>query len=362
MKVLRLQNRTPSVYTEESRDFQLLTRLYDCIFNGMLFDSKTIPDMLSTENCRSSLMSLLQTKLGFFTIKEYEESSIRSVLEGFPTIVKNKGSVQSIIYAVNCFLKLNNIFSTVVITYQKEPLTLANGYEIPPRTLIIGIQSSLQDTSLLEEVFRYIIPAGIGYYFYFFSSYSEIQTTWYSDSADILYISNNLNSQLRLYTFDEFEDPMQNRVTGAVDTVSILTDVFANSEDALGDVIPMESNISPKYNAGNNSLFLGVHYHETYTVSQYVTNVLQITPVTDNAIVFNDEHYVYISSNWQKLNFVGNVNQNPTGTYSNGDTVQSYDIVYNITDSKYYIYLNTSWVENEYPIYLFTDGKEVGES
>ena len=67
MSLLRMQNRTPPIYCEESRDFQLLCRLYDTIVNGLLFDIETITDIINTKNIRSSFLQLLQTKLGFFT-------------------------------------------------------------------------------------------------------------------------------------------------------------------------------------------------------------------------------------------------------------------------------------------------------
>lgn len=362
MKVLRLQNKTPSVYTQESRDFQLFTRLYDCVCNGILYDGDSITEILSSKNCRSSMLPLLQTKLGFFTYKDYDDSSIRSVLEGFPVMLKYKGSIKAITYAINAFLKLNNIFSPVTVIYQKEPMLLSNGYMIPECTLVIGIQSALQDTSLLEEVFRYILPAGIGYYFYFYSSLDSISQLLTSDTASILYVSDNLNSQIRFHTFDEYEQGggKRNRLTGAVDTMSLLTDYYVDDVniDALGDVIPTATDTRPRYGPGIQSLFLGVHYGSS-TVNNYVTNELNVTPVSNNAIVYNNEHYVYDNSSWKKLRFMGNVISNPTTTYPNStDSVNQYDVVYNLTQHKYYIYDGSAWQQNSYPIYLFEDSSD----
>ena len=93
MRLVRLQNNTPNVYTNESRDFQLFCRLYDCVNNGFLYDSDTITDIIDTSMCRSSLLSLLQTKVGFFEdTSQLDDRGLRIILGAYPIIIKNKGS------------------------------------------------------------------------------------------------------------------------------------------------------------------------------------------------------------------------------------------------------------------------------
>ena len=40
--MLRLENNTPSIYCQKSRDFQLFCRLYDVVNNGVKFDIDSI--------------------------------------------------------------------------------------------------------------------------------------------------------------------------------------------------------------------------------------------------------------------------------------------------------------------------------
>ena len=42
MAMIRLQNSTPSEYCAQSRDFQLLCKLYDTVFNSLQFNISTI--------------------------------------------------------------------------------------------------------------------------------------------------------------------------------------------------------------------------------------------------------------------------------------------------------------------------------
>ena len=113
--MIRLQDKTPEVYCAESRDFQLFCRLYDCVINGVKFDIDTIPDILDAMTCRTSMLQLLQTKLGFFTNKKLTDDALRYVLTAFPIMVKNKGSLKSIQQAVNVFFKVYGIRSEVKV-------------------------------------------------------------------------------------------------------------------------------------------------------------------------------------------------------------------------------------------------------
>ena len=77
--IFRLQDNTPEAYTEDSRDFQLMLRLYDCVNNGVKFYIDSIPDTVNTKKCNAALLDLLKTKLGFFSSIEFQERELRSV-------------------------------------------------------------------------------------------------------------------------------------------------------------------------------------------------------------------------------------------------------------------------------------------
>lgn len=349
MTLLRMQNRTPPIYCEESRDFQLFCRLYDTIINGLLFDIDTITDLINTKDIRSSFLQLLQTKLGFFTIKTFDERTLRYVLSGFPTMIRYKGSVKSIEYAVNTFLKINNILSPVTVTYQKTPLLLNNGYTVPDHTIVVGISSSLQEAAILKEIFRYIIPFGTGYYFYYYSTQSELTTLLQADNAIILYVSDNINAVLRSDTTDDFMDSFKDstnekkRLIGGIDTINLITNTFGE----LGDLI-FTDGTNNSFDPGNNLQFLGVHYSED-SLSSYISSKFSGYTFTDlrTIIVFNEKEYLYVSNNWQELKLLPAVETLPVSGNN------AYDIRYKTTSTEgYYIYNGTSWSLCTYPIYV----------
>lgn len=229
MALMRFQTRTPNEYCNQSRDFQLLCRLCDCVFNNTLFDIETMTDIINTKKCRDNILPLLQTKLGFFTNKDIISEQLRYVLEVFPILVKKKGSISAIIEAVTMYLKIYSIVSPVEAYYTKESIPLGR-HVIPDNTVVIGITSGYQDTSILDEVFRYILPIGVGYYFYFSSDLSTLTELKMNDSVMLLFASYNTNSTIR-YSGTDYDNIIVDRNINTVNTMNIYSSKNADSEN-----------------------------------------------------------------------------------------------------------------------------------
>lgn len=196
MKLLRIQGEVPDPYVEQSRDFQTLCRAYDCVVNSVKFDVDSIAKITDTGEVRSNLLPLLQTKLGFFTSAEIDSDALRLILSVFPELIKRKGSLKAVRGAVNVFLKISRVRVPITITITKEPMPLYN-VTVPDHTVVIGISSAFKDTSVIfQELLRYILPAGFGYYTYFYSSIDKVTSLLEDERVAVLYISDTLNSLL----------------------------------------------------------------------------------------------------------------------------------------------------------------------
>ena len=90
--MFRLQNNTPTIYVENSRDFQLLCRLFDYMINGIKYDINSILNILNPMKINDRMLNLLCTKLGFFPKNQYDSRTLRYILSTFPYIIKNKGT------------------------------------------------------------------------------------------------------------------------------------------------------------------------------------------------------------------------------------------------------------------------------
>ena len=79
-KVFRLQQSVPDVYARKSRDFQMLCNLFDILFGSIKNDIDSMTDILDARTCSERLLSLLQTKLGFFSSQHITNEELRVVL------------------------------------------------------------------------------------------------------------------------------------------------------------------------------------------------------------------------------------------------------------------------------------------
>lgn len=153
----RLQDNVPEYLINESRDFQIFCRLYDCLNNGVKFSIDSIVRVMNTTMCGSSFLKLLESRVGFFTDGQYTDTEIRDILTGFCDMVKYKGSFLGIVRAVRTFLVAKNV---------KVPTTI--DYDNDAKKISIGLRSRKLDTSLLDDILRYVMPAGafVDYFYY----------------------------------------------------------------------------------------------------------------------------------------------------------------------------------------------------
>ena len=204
MKVIRLQDETPEVYTSQSRDFQLLCRVYDCLINSIKFDVDSIKKISSTRDIRTNLLPLLQTKVGFFSNSRSDDEALRLLLEVFPFVIKKKGSLKAINEVINAYLKILNLRIPIIITRTTGNTQLYN-IDIPEHTIVIGLNTSFQnDSTLFRDLLSYVLPAGFGYYMYFYSSINELSNLINDDKVAIIYVSDSINSLVR--SEDDFVD------------------------------------------------------------------------------------------------------------------------------------------------------------
>lgn len=163
--MIRLQDLTPDVYYKQSRDFQLIGRLYDLVLNYTKTNTTLVNNVILSDNTDTQLIDLLATTLGFKAVHTYNVKQLVSVCSCLSEILKNKGTKKAIELAVYAILNAEGIFLTeqvnlddlVRISYQTdEPESESK----PTRELEIVIPAQMQDTTLLRDLLDYILPAG----------------------------------------------------------------------------------------------------------------------------------------------------------------------------------------------------------
>lgn len=155
--MIKTQLLTPEVYYKESRDFQFFGRLYDAIFNYLKTDVDLIRSFPTNNTQDAKFLELLLKTLNFRNLREYHTDQLRYLVKEWIYIVKNKGSMMSISNAVRLILRLENIRDEYNIVYDTD------NFGIPTVVVQLKADISSQESSLLEEVFNYILPIGVGY-------------------------------------------------------------------------------------------------------------------------------------------------------------------------------------------------------
>ena len=149
--MFRIENNVPSVYINESRDFQLFCRLYTCIISGVRFDVQTMINLFDPFLVNDRMLELLCTRVGFFHKKDYDSKSLRYITSAFPYLVKYKGSKWGISAAISLVFKILNINSQFVV-------------QIDNNNHIIHIYSDEYFYfENLNELLEYVIPIGYTY-------------------------------------------------------------------------------------------------------------------------------------------------------------------------------------------------------
>lgn len=196
MKLLNVKKMIPDIYTQESRDFQLFCNIYSYVVNGVKWDSDSAGRVIDSSTCKTEFLTLLQTKLGFFTKADFTFEDLRYALMAFKDLINNKGSLRAIVGAVNVFLKTLGIHNKVRITLATDDFGFG-AYKIHDHTIMIGIESGIKDTTLLDELFRYLVPAGYEYFIYFYVSIDPLTEMQYHEHVTVLLVSDKVASLVR---------------------------------------------------------------------------------------------------------------------------------------------------------------------
>lgn len=147
--MIKLQELTPSVYYEQSRDFQFIGRLYDIVLNYAKTNADNLYTLPIGKNMDEKLLNLLAFTLGFQSKHHYNSKQLLAICSVLPLILKHKGSLNAILIAVNSIL-------------YAEGINQALDYEFKDNNLVLYLSPDLSDLTLLKDIMIYILPAGIG--------------------------------------------------------------------------------------------------------------------------------------------------------------------------------------------------------
>ena len=303
MSLFRIQEKTPEVYTSTSRDFQLIGRLYDCIINGIKFDTDSILDIINTDFIDSRLLKLLQTKLGFFSDKYMTDEDLRYILKAFPYVVKNKGSLKGIEQAVSIFLKINGIRSKVRIRKINKSLS-------KPYTIEISLNMSYRDTTILSEILKYILPTGYNVEFKFIYDIGDLDLLLESKiGINVVVIKDSLSSLVR-GNYIEYKNPIENYLIGSVGETQISS---PNDVTYMGTL--------------TSGIFLPNYFDDPYSeevIQEHIGEVYIIKPQKDSLELDDQDRTILNRGSISYFMFTGNESDHYSESWPKGWKCMNY--------------------------------------
>lgn len=150
--MINFENKVPSYYIEESRDFQLFSRLYNLILGGIKFDVDSILNLYDPNKCNNRVLELLCIKLGFFPKRTYNNDELRGIIKIFPLMMKYKGSLKAFKIALKLSLNLNKLYNPMEILVDNESGII--------NVFIFTVNELDIDFKLFYDLMDYIKPAG----------------------------------------------------------------------------------------------------------------------------------------------------------------------------------------------------------
>lgn len=152
--MFRTENNIPQNYIEESRDFQLLSRLYDLTYNGLRYNIDSMINLNDPMKINDQFLPLLGTKVGFITDKNIEVNLWRYILSSFQYSLKYKGSIKGV----------RNAVSSILLYEGKTQEDIKKiEYNSDTNVIYIYVSRQIDNIEALDEYLRYILPAGCVY-------------------------------------------------------------------------------------------------------------------------------------------------------------------------------------------------------
>lgn len=188
MALIKTSNSVPSVYINQSRDFQTIGHLYEAVFNSSKLATDMVDTMIPNNNFDERLISLSSTTRGFTTKHEYSSKDLSMILSAFASLLRIKGTKKAIDSAINVLLRSQGISDP----YKWMGEESGKAIDAQNKYFNLGLSERITDRVLLFDLFEYILPFGFTYRITNYSvspvgeNITKIATT---DKADITAVS-----------------------------------------------------------------------------------------------------------------------------------------------------------------------------
>ena len=159
--MIDLTKDTPIEYSKQSRDYQVFTFLYNSIFN----QAKMYTDLTKniwTDNIDDKLLDLRARTLNFIPKFQWENNDLLGITNCFRYLLRTKGTASAIQKCLEILSRVHGI-----------SLKGVNVQVVADNVVRLIISEEIDDVGNIEDLLRYILPAGM---LYEIIKYSEIDS------------------------------------------------------------------------------------------------------------------------------------------------------------------------------------------
>ena len=158
---MKVEKLIPEVYYSQSRDFSYIGRLFEIIFNYMKTGADCVGVSSNSDNIDATQIELIALTLGFESKHTYPTRDLIYIISSFSHLIKKKGTKEAINHAIKLLMNSQKI--KMDLLDDEDFVTFDDTSD--KYTLSIKLPSQMTDTILLEDLFDYILPAGVLYRF-----------------------------------------------------------------------------------------------------------------------------------------------------------------------------------------------------
>ena len=193
--MIDIVKQTPLEYSSQSRDYQVIARLYTALFNYVktYIDNMSVWDL----NIDNRLTSLRASTLNFEPDHAWDLDDLEAVTTCFKYLMRNKGTVKALEYCVDILMRIENIVGESI----DQVVTMSN-YNVT-----IRVPDDLFTLGIVEDLVKYLLPSGLSYTIIKYKSYN-LKDVIYTDvyynepktsQGDVLTILKEFDHNARMY-------------------------------------------------------------------------------------------------------------------------------------------------------------------
>lgn len=194
--IFRLDDNVPRIYVNESRDFQMLCRLFTYGINPSKYEVETLHYLNSGMLTNDRLLNNLCEKTGFMDGPAIKGDKLRYITDNFARLVRDKGAEIGIINSVYLYLVAYNLSTSVLLNIDRENFILR-----------IGIKSTVRDIDVLYTILKYIVPIGWIVEIFFYAELKVFQSFYYRDTIVNMIKRANARNALYIIETDRYTGP-----------------------------------------------------------------------------------------------------------------------------------------------------------